>query len=55
MSFLVFNVLYMPFRVVTPTSRLDFELKAIEIVMTANSPAAATNKAIVLYAVLPGF
>lgn len=34
-------------------SRTNFELKAIEIVMGADSPAAATNKAVVLYELFP--
>lgn len=31
----------------------DFEIKAVEIVMSASSPQAATNKAIVLYELFP--
>lgn len=34
-------------------ARVDFELKAAEIVMAASSPAAATNKAIVLTELFP--
>lgn len=34
--------------------RVDFELKAAEIVMNASSPSAATNKAAVLMELFPG-
>ena len=34
-------------------SRMDFEIKAVEIVMTATSPAAAANKALVLQELFP--
>ena len=45
---IIFNVMLAHTR-----ERVDFELKATEIVMNASSPAAATNKAAVLVELFP--
>lgn len=34
-------------------AKRNFEIKAVEIVMSASSPKAATNKAVVLYELFP--